>query len=311
MCPQVNTVVAGLAGRAHGVVTRSELLAAGVTAGEVRRRVRSGALIRVYPGVYRVGHQAPNVEARYLAAVKACGPGAVLSGLAAAHMWGLVRGVAPAPEVTAATVKRIGGIRARRATRIHRTTHKRIPITTVPQTLIDLAADLPLDDLARACHEGRVRHGTRPEDVERILPRNAPGSKRLRIVLRGDEPVLLSHLEREFRRLLKHAGLPLPVTNRKHGAHYVDCRWPEHGLTVELDSYRYHASRHAWEQDRGREREAYARGDELRRYTYGDVTERPDAVVRELEPLLRIPLPKNALSEPPRRSWSRPREWSP
>ena len=50
----------------------------------------------------------------------------------------------------------------------------------------------------------------------------------------------------------------------------------------ELDSYRYHASRHASEQDRRREREAYARGDEFRRSTYGDVFERWDTIRAEL-----------------------------
>jgi hypothetical protein len=64
-------------------------------------------------------------------------------------------------------------------------------------------------------------------------------------------------------------------------------RWPEHPLTVELDSYTYHRSRHAWEQDRRREREAYARGDQFRRYTYGDVYERPAQMLGELAGLLR------------------------
>jgi hypothetical protein len=66
----------------------------------------------------------------------------------------------------------------------------------------------------------------------------------------------------------------------------VDCRWPTHSLTVELDGYRYHRSRHAWEQDRRREREARARGDDFRRYTYGDVLESPDLMLAELKKLI-------------------------
>jgi hypothetical protein len=66
----------------------------------------------------------------------------------------------------------------------------------------------------------------------------------------------------------------------------VDCRWPEHRLTVELDSYTYHHTRHAWEQDRRRAREARARGDEFRRYTRGDVREDGTLVVAELRELL-------------------------
>jgi len=85
---------------------------------------------------------------------------------------------------------------------------------------------------------------------------------------------------------LREAGLELPETNRRAGGRRVDCRWPDHRLTVELDSYRYHHSRHAWEQDRRREREARARGDEFRRYTYGDVFESPGRMLAKLRDLL-------------------------
>ena len=77
-------------------------------------------------------------------------------------------------------------------------------------------------------------------------------------------------------------------TNRLAGGHRVDCRWPEYRLTVELDSYRFHNSRYAWEQDRRREREARSRGDDYRRYTWNDV-ERRHEVLRELEPILTGP----------------------
>ena len=86
--------------------------------------------------------------------------------------------------------------------------------------------------------------------------------------------------------LLVEHGLPLPRTNRPAGAHHVECRWPERRLTVELDSYRFHHSRRAWEQDRRRERDARARGDEFRRYTWGDVFEEPDLMLAELRRLL-------------------------
>ena len=86
---------------------------------------------------------------------------------------------------------------------------------------------------------------------------------------------------------LRDARLPAPdVTNRPAGTRRVDCRWNDPPLTVELDGYRYHRSRHAWEQDRRRDREAYARGDEIRRYTYGDVVERPRDMLAELRALL-------------------------
>ena len=86
---------------------------------------------------------------------------------------------------------------------------------------------------------------------------------------------------------LKAAGLPLPVTNKPAGNKRVDCRWPEQRLTVELNSYRFHNSRHSWEGDYRREREARARGDEFRRFTWADVFEEQSYMVRELRHLLR------------------------
>ena len=99
-------------------------------------------------------------------------------------------------------------------------------------------------------------------------------------------PVTLSALEKRFLARLSEADLPQPQTNRMAGGRRVDCRWAEQRLTVELDSYRYHASRYAWEQDHRRAREARARGDEFRRYTYVDVFEEPRLMLTELRALL-------------------------
>jgi very-short-patch-repair endonuclease len=267
------------------------LLGAGVTSKQIDARVSRGNLIAVHRGVYRVGHRAPSTEATYLGVVLAAGEGALLSGRAAAHLLGLVKGAPPAPEVIARTQRRIEGVTTHRARSLNArdaTTFKAIPVTTVPRTLVDIASDLPLDALARACHEAGVRHGTTPRMVEAVLALrpSSPGAKRLRRVIHGDVHVTLSKLEAHFLVLLRNAGLPLPVTNRPAGSYRVDCRWPEHRLTVELDGYRYHSSRHAWELDRRREREARAGGDDFRRYTYGDVTEEPRFMLAELSGLL-------------------------
>jgi very-short-patch-repair endonuclease len=294
MCPlsiPVARQLARLGGQAHGVVTREELLRAGLTAAQIRYRLRTGGLIREYPGVYRVGHRAPSLEARYTVAVRACGEGALLCGRAAGYLFGALKGLAPSPEVVAPTQRHVKGVKTRRSRVDPRdaTTFRRISVTTLPCTLVDLAAVLDPDALARAYHEAEVRHETTAAQVEAVLERRpkSPGAANLRAVLRGDAPITLSRLEKRFLALLRKAGLPLPVTNRRTGRHWVDCRWPEHRLTVELDSYRYHHSRHAWEQDRRREREARARGDEFRRYTWGDVFESPEQTLAELRTLLR------------------------
>jgi hypothetical protein len=133
-------------------------------------------LIIEFPGVYRVGHRAPS--------------------LAAAWLWGLVKGPAPPPEVTAPTERRIKGIKPRRQRRIDRrdaTRHRGIPVTTVPATLVRLPSLLSFDDLAKAAHEAAVRHGTTPEQIEAAQARQpkAPGAKLLRAIVRGDAPTLL------------------------------------------------------------------------------------------------------------------------
>jgi very-short-patch-repair endonuclease len=295
MSPQDRTVeeaLARIARRQHGVVTRAQLLDAGVSSDEIRWRLREGSLIRVHRGVYRVGHKAPSIEARYLAAVVACGQGALLSGQAAGYLWGLIKGTAPPPEVTTKTERRIKGVATRRARRgeTEATTRHGIPITTVPRTLVDLSSLLSSADLARACHEAGVLHGTTPRHVEEILSHRptTPGARQLRKVMHGEVHVTLSAMERRFLERLDEAGLPRPVTNKPAGGKRVDCRWADHRLTVELDSYRFHNSRHAWEQDRRRERQAHARGDDFRRYTRDDIFEQPQPMLGELSALLRV-----------------------
>jgi very-short-patch-repair endonuclease len=285
-------IVAALAEQQHGVVARRQLLAAGIPAGWIEKRLDKGTLIAVYPGVYRVGHAAPSLEADYMAAVLACGDDAVLAGRAAACLLGLIR-TRPGsePEVIARSQRRIAGIAARRMRRMAPrdiTTWKDIPVTTPARTLVDLAAFFSAEQLARAMHQAGVLHRTEPDEVEAVLQRRptAKGAAELRKVLWGDADRILSKLEKAFIHLLKANRLPLPTTNRLAGGRLVDCRWPEHRLTVELDSYRYHRSRHAWEQDRKRERQAYARGDQFRRYTWADVVEHPQPTLKELRAVL-------------------------
>jgi hypothetical protein len=136
-----------------------------VTPKQVKRRVARGAMIVVHRGVYRVGHKSPSLEAHYTAAVKGCGKEAVLCGRAAAYLWKLIKGRPPQPEVLAPTNRCVPGVITHRAAVIDRadvTSIRRIPLTTVPRTLVDLASSLPEPALARACHEAEVTTGPRP-----------------------------------------------------------------------------------------------------------------------------------------------------
>ena len=114
-----------------------------------------------------------------------------------------------------------------------------------------------------------------------------PGAPKLRAILHGEVKVTLSRLEKQGLCVIEQDGLPPPPeVNRHAGSKRVDFRWPEYRLTVELDSFTYHNSLHSWKQDRRREREAHARGDDLRRYTYEDVFVDTGPMLRELRLLL-------------------------
>ena len=115
--PPVDRLIAEIAARQWGLITRTQLLDLGVGAQGIVERVRTGRLHRVHRGVYSVGHAVLRREAYWLAAVLACGPGAVLSHRSAAALWEIAADSATAVDVT---VPSQNGRRRRRGIRIHR-----------------------------------------------------------------------------------------------------------------------------------------------------------------------------------------------
>jgi Transcriptional regulator, AbiEi antitoxin len=283
--------VAEIADRQYGRVTRADLIGAGMDRMRIQRWLADGRLRRVHRGVYAVGHAAPSLRGDYMAAVLAAGNGALLSHRALGYMLRVLRSRPPLPEVTVPTSahRRRPGIVIHRVEELHHfdtDTWHGIPITTVPRLLLDLSPRLRAEDLKRACHEAWVHHGTTPRTVERCITRNPhkPGARKLLRAL-GDD-VTLSILEDGFVDLLKRHNLLLPRTNIDHHGDKVDCHWAEHGLTIELVSYRYHASRHAFEEDVARRR----RSNHIA-YTYGDVFERGARTAAEVRQLLELSSP--------------------
>ena len=287
-------ILARISGAQHGIVTWVEMLAAGISEDQIRHRIKIGLLIRVHRGVYSVGHRVVTTEARYMAAVKAGGAGAVLCGRAAAYLLGILKSrFPPPPEITTTTEKRIPGVKARVRVLDRRdvTEHHSIPCTTVPCTIVDLAAELDEDPLARVCHEAGVKYGTTPRHVEAVLERrpNAKGAATLRLIAGGGIKVALSVLESGFLDVIRAEDLPLPDSNKRVGKHRVDCHWAEYHLTVELVSFKYHNSKYSWDQDHHREREARNRGDEWRQFTYDDVFKDQTYMLGQLRKLTSAP----------------------
>ena len=292
-------IAAALASRQHGRVSRRQLLGEGLDEERVRRWVADGRLRVVHRGVYAVGHVAPSMHGDYSGAVLAGGGGAKLSHAPAGHVFKVTRGrQQPPPEITVPTTahRRRPGIVIHRVAFLHPddvTTYAGIPITSAARVLLDLAPRLTPPELTRACHEAWIHHRTRPAHVEACIARNPhkPGIAKLRRALGSD--ITLSELEDNFLVLLRRHQLPLPRTNIDRHGDKVDCHWPQHGLTIELLSYRFHASRRAFEQDVARRRRSQHVA-----FTYGDVVERGAATAAEVRQLLAQMQPP-ALAEQP------------
>ena len=285
-------IIAAIAGGQHGIVTWVEMCAADLSEDEIRHRIKIGLLIRVHHGVYSVGHRVLTTEARYMAAVKAGGEGALLFGRAAGYLLGIFKArVPPRPSMLTRTERQIPGVKTRVRVLDPRdvSEYDGIPCTTVPCTIVHLAGDLEEDPLARVCHEAGVKYGTTPRHVEEVLKRrpNAKGAKTLRLIASGGIKVSLSVLESGFFDALRAEGFPLPDSNKRVGKHRVDCHWAEYGLTVELVSFKYHNSQYAFDKDHDRERAARMRGEEWRQFTYDDVFKDQTYMLGELRKLLR------------------------
>ena len=204
-----------------------------------------GRLRPVHRGVYTIGHRLLTRDGRWMAAVLACGPGTVLSHLSAAALWGIRQSTRI--EVTARTARKRDGVIVHRAALRddERTTHRGIPTTTVPRTLLDLSAVVRLADLRAALRQAEQLRLTDPlslADLAERYPRR-PGLSAIRALLQEASigaKIIRSELEERFQAFLIKAGLPLPKTNRQIEGYEVDCVWPEQRLIVELDGRAVH-----------------------------------------------------------------------
>ena len=280
-----------IAGRQRGVVTRAQLRAAGLSVEAIDRRLRAGRLHRVHRGVYLVGHGVFPPHARELAALLACGRGAVLSHLTAAALWRIVGGL---PEVVDVTVRhrarrQRGGIRIHRTSRLDRgelRVRDAMPVTAPERTILDLASMLPARDLARAVDEARALGLAAPERLRSLVVR-APrrrGAARLRALLDAErEPALTrSEAERRMVDLIERGGLPRPRINGRVAGHEVDLHWPGVDLVVEVDGYAFHSRPADFERDHRREQDLAAAGMRISRVSRRQLVEEPEAVLVRL-----------------------------
>ncbi|HKH65619.1 MAG TPA: type IV toxin-antitoxin system AbiEi family antitoxin domain-containing protein [Solirubrobacterales bacterium] len=249
-----------IASHQHGVVTLRQLEEVGLSRYGVAERAKKGRLHRVHRGVYAVGHHALNLHGRFMAAVLACGEGAVASHVSAAVLWELLK---PIDAPVHVSVPSTSGRARRPGIHLHRcpslnpssepspspsysqqeggrrgrllTTHRHnIPVTSVSRTLEDLERTslLPSNLIRRATRQAELK-GYRLEHLTTDRTR--------------------SDLETLFLGICRRYGIPHPEVNVKLGRWTVDFLWRSHNLVVETDFWGYHRGSVAFEDDHARD----------------------------------------------------------
>lgn len=281
--------IARIAARQCGVVTRRQLLDAGFQDAAIKRRIRAERLHPIHRGVYVVGHRVLAAGAREMAAVLACGRGAVVSHRSAATLHQLLPHPARPGPVHVSVVERDCGRRP--GITAHRVKHlpahdvgtiRGIPVTSSMRTILDLAAT-GSGEMEQAIAEAARRRLVRPAALlERA--RSRPGAVSLRKLLErdGGPAFTRSEAEREFLRLIRTAALPSPATNARLHGYEVDFLWRKQRLVVEVDGFAFHSSRAAFERDRARDAELAAAGYVVVRITWRRLVDRPEAVVARI-----------------------------
>jgi hypothetical protein len=283
-----------VAERQWGVVSRAQLLDLGVSAAGIATWRRRGRLQVVFRGVYAVGHRSLRAEGRHLAAVLACGPGAVLSHRTAASLWGLLRTDQTRVDVTAMRGRHgAPGIRLHRSRSLDAqdtTNHQGIPTTTVHRTLLDLAASARPGELERALAQAERLRLYDHRAITDVTARSNGhrGTQILARAIKREPKWTRNEWEAEFLQLLRDAGLPEPLTNDAfdvpdHGHCEPDYHWPSHQVIVELDGFETHGTRTAFRADRAKDAALTASGYRVLRFTRDDD---PKLAIKRLRALL-------------------------
>jgi very-short-patch-repair endonuclease len=231
-----------------------------------------------------------------MAAVLACGDGAVLSHSSAAALWRIGFERRNEIEVSLPSLSR----RRRSGIRIHRrpslaarnvTTRHNIPVTTPIQTLVDMSLRLDRRGVERMINEADKYDLVHPPGLRRALDERAgdPGVAKLRFILdRRTFRLTKEELERRFLPLARKAGLPVPLTGQWVNDFEVDFYWLDLGLVVETDGLRYHGTPAEQARDRLRDQAHTAAGLTPLRFTHEQVRYEPEHVLGVLRATARL-----------------------
>ncbi|MGH2860028.1 MAG: type IV toxin-antitoxin system AbiEi family antitoxin domain-containing protein [Solirubrobacteraceae bacterium] len=281
----------GLAAEQGGHVTRPQLLDAGLDPRTIERWVTNGNLIRVYRGVYAVGHLQSNPVNAAHAAVLAGGERCALAGAPALVLWSVWRHWPKRLEIVTAGARRPSGLIVHHSSTLLGRDIKRVQglrVTSPARTLLDTATRLRPDQLTRAINDLRLRDLVSIEDLRDVIARNpshqAVTLLRPHLEYAQPEPTR-SVLEDRFLPLLRKHGLPAPQINVHVAGYRVDAYFPKQGLIVELDGWKTHRTKDRFVEDRRQDFAILAAtGISTVRLVYEDVS---DSVIAQLTAVLR------------------------
>ena len=283
--------IAQIARMQRGRVARRQLLAAGISESTVGWLVSRQHLIRRLRGVFAVGHTAPTELERETEALLAVRDGAALSHLSAAGLWGLCTpGSLVEVVVPQGRSSRMPGVRVHR-TRFLESQDIRIKhgllVTSPARTLLDIAATATDRQLEIAFDRGIVERILKPAHVRDVLDRAGGhrGRARLAALLHRESDassMTASEAEERLLALVRRAGLPTPEVNYPFGAYKLDFYWPAARFAVEVDSYRYHASRYRFERDRRKDNDLRRADVEVMRIVAREITDRSHALIADV-----------------------------
>ena len=275
-----------LAERQWGVVSRAQLLDAGLSKSAIGRWTDAGRLHRIHPGVYAVGHRALRTEGRLAAALFYAGPGAALSHATALWWWALKRGQPRTIHISApGRTFSIATVHVHHPHIVERVFRDRLPVTPVARTLMDHATTASLDEVRRTLSEADYRGLLDVRELERRSGKGRAGSATMRMALQRHQPRFAharSDLEIPLIRFCEHYGFPMPNINVIVAGCEVDAVWEENRVVVEVDGGPAHSGPDRMEKDRHWDLVLRARGYTILRYTWRQLTERTDEVAADL-----------------------------
>jgi len=292
MAEALDKLIAVVAGRQFGYITREQLYGLGLSRRAVEVRIAAGRLIPVYRGVYAVGHVNITPLGRATAAVLACGGRAALSHGSAASLWGFNKYWDMPFEVTTPTVHIHKGIKVHRSRTLMRrdiTWQLGVRVTTGERTALDIAPRLTERRLTRVVNDGRRAGHIHLDSLADVLARNPnhPGTKRLlRFIERPNKAPTNSPLEDDFEAFARRHGLPEPVTNTYLFGYEIDVLYPAERVIVEIDGYEFHSDRDSFGRDRNRDTIMLVAGYVTVRITEDRMKQNPEQEARQINTIL-------------------------